>query len=71
MGGRFAFVWWISHTGAGSIAHFSAAHSITSGEAWTVALLAMALCEVCGRTVVMAARRQGLQGRPGAAPLVA
>ena len=46
MGSRFAFLVWISHGGAATIAHFSATHSITSGEAWTVALLAMAVCEV-------------------------
>jgi hypothetical protein len=64
MGSRFAFIYWVSHTGAASIAQFSAQHSITSGEAWTVALLAMAVFEVCGRTLVMAARRTQLQGQP-------
>jgi hypothetical protein len=63
MGSRFAFVYWISHSGASSIAHFSAQHSISSGEAWTVGLLAMAVFEVCGRSLVMAARRSQLQGQ--------
>jgi hypothetical protein len=58
MGSRFAFAVWIGNGGASTIARFSASHSITSGEAWTVALLAMAIFEVCGRTAVMAARRQ-------------
>jgi len=62
MGSRFAFLVWISHGGAGTVAHFSATHSITSGEAWTVALLAMAVCEVGGRSLLMAARRQRLAG---------
>jgi hypothetical protein len=61
MGSRFAFLVWIAHGGAASIATFSAQHSITSAEAWTVALLAMAVCEVSGRTLVMAARRERLQ----------
>lgn len=61
MGSRFAFIYWISHTGAASIASFSAHHSITSGEAWTVALLGMAVFEVLGRTAVLAARRSQTQ----------
>jgi hypothetical protein len=60
MGSRFAFAYWSSHGGSGSIGHFSASHSITSGEAWTVALLAMACCEVLGRTAVLANRRREL-----------
>ena len=63
MGSRFAFLIWINNGGAATIGHFSATHSITSGEAWTVALLSMAVCEVCGRTLVQALRRQHLMGR--------
>jgi hypothetical protein len=63
MGSRFAFLIWINNGGAATIGHFSAQHSITSGEAWTVALLAMAVFEVAGRTLLMAARRHQLQGR--------
>ena len=59
MGSRFAFAWWASHGGASSIATFSAAHHITSDEAWTAALLAMAVFEVVGRTLVMAYRWKG------------
>ncbi|MFZ0384556.1 MAG: hypothetical protein WAL22_02725 [Solirubrobacteraceae bacterium] len=62
MGSRFAFAVWSSHGGADSIAHFSAHHSISGGEAWTLALLAMAVFEVLGRTLVMAARRRELAG---------
>jgi hypothetical protein len=62
MGSRFAFIYWITHTGGSSIAHFSAQHAIT-GSAWAVALLAMAVCEVASRSVLMAVRRQRLQGR--------
>jgi hypothetical protein len=46
MGSRFAFLVWTSHGGAATIGQFSAQHSITSGEAWTAALLAMAVFEV-------------------------
>jgi hypothetical protein len=64
MGSRFAFLIWINNGGQATIAQFSAQHSISSGEAWTVALLAMAVFEVCGRTLLLAARRQRLHGIP-------
>jgi hypothetical protein len=60
MGSRFAFAYWSSHGGSATIGTFSAHHSITSGEAWTVALLAMAAFEVLGRTAVLAIRRREL-----------
>ena len=63
MGSRFAFLVWINNGGEGTIRHFSATHSITGGEAWTVALLAMAVFEVCGRSLVHALRREHLMGR--------
>ena len=63
MGSRFAFLIWIAHGGAATIGDFSATHSITGGEAWTVALLAMAVFEVCGRSLVQALRREHLMGR--------
>lgn len=63
MGGRFAFAYWSSHGGMSSVASFSSSHSITSGTAWTDALLAMAGMEVVGRTGVMAIRRAQLRGR--------
>jgi hypothetical protein len=56
MGSRMAFLVWISHGGSATISSFSAQHSITSGEAWTVALLGMAVAEVLGRTPVLAVR---------------
>jgi hypothetical protein len=62
MGGRFAFIFWTTHGGAATIGSFSASHAITSAESWTVALLAMAVFEVCSRTLVMAARRYHVQG---------
>jgi hypothetical protein len=63
MGSRFAFIFWITHFGMATVAHFSAAHSITSQEAWTVALLAMAVCEVASRSLSLALRRRQLQVR--------
>jgi hypothetical protein len=62
VGSRFAFIYWITHSGASSIAHVSAQHAVT-GSAWTVALLAMAVWEVVSRSVLLAVRRQRLQGR--------
>ena len=64
MGSRFAFAIWISHGGVTAIGQFSAQHSITSAEAWTAALLAMAVFEVGGRTLIQAARRRRLQTLP-------
>ena len=62
MGSRFAFLVWITHGGSPTIAHFSAQNSITSGAAWTAALLGMAVFEVLGRSLTMALRRQQLIG---------
>jgi len=45
------------------------AHQITSAEAWTAALLAMAVFEVWGRTLVLAARRHQVEQRVPAAEL--
>jgi hypothetical protein len=59
MGSRFGFSYWASHGGVSSIASFSASHHITSGEAWTAALLAMAVFEVLSRTLIMALRWKG------------
>jgi hypothetical protein len=61
MGSRFAFLVWITHGGSPAIASFSASHSITSGAAWTDALLGMAVLEVLGRSLTMALRRHQLQ----------
>lgn len=63
MGSRMAFLVWISHGGSSTITTFSAHHSLSSGEAWTVALLGMAVAEVAGRTAVIAARRRRIEGR--------
>ena len=64
MGSRMAFLVWIANGGQSTIANFSAHHSITSGEAWTVALLGMAVAEVLGRTAVLALRARRIAARP-------
>ena len=56
VGTRFAFQLYATHGGAGAISRFSAAHSITSGEAWVAALILMALGEALTRTAVVAYR---------------
>jgi hypothetical protein len=56
VGTRFAFQLYATHGGAGAIARFSAAHSITSGSAWAAALILMALGEALTRTLVVAYR---------------
>ena len=62
VGTRFAFQLYATHGGAGSIARFSAAHSITSGQAWAAALILMAIGEAFTRTAVVAYR--GYQASP-------
>jgi hypothetical protein len=59
MGSRFGFSYWASHGGVSAIGTFSASHHITSSEAWTAALLAMAVFEVLSRTLIMALRWKG------------
>jgi len=63
VGSRFAFQLYISHGGLPVVAHFSATHDITSGAAWTAALVLMALAEVvCRHAIIVfrAHRRFGL-----------
>jgi hypothetical protein len=62
MGSRFAFLIWVNNGGAATVGQFSLQHAITGGAAWTVALLGMAAFEVCGRSLVLAARRRQVQG---------
>jgi hypothetical protein len=60
VGSRFAFQLYVSHGGFPAVARFSAAHDITSGAAWTAAIVLMALAEVVCRhvTIVVRAHRQ-------------
>jgi len=64
MGSRFAFLIWVNNGGVETIGKFSLHHAITGGAAWTVALLAMAVFEVGGRSLVQAVRRQQLLSPP-------
>ncbi|WP_329457335.1 hypothetical protein [Streptomyces sp. NBC_01497] len=66
MGFRLGFAVWSSHpSGAAHVGHFSAAHDITSGQAWVVALILMAFGEVVFRlgTIVVRGRRVSLRAR--------
>ncbi len=56
VGARFAFQLYATHGGAHAIARFSASHSITSSDAWTAALVLMAIGEALLRTGVVAYR---------------
>lgn len=60
MGSRFAFLVWVTHGGASTIGSFSSAHAMTAA-AWTPALLGMAVLEVIGRSLILAARSRQLQ----------
>ena len=54
MGFRMGFsIWADNGGGAHALAVFSAGHGITSGAAWTDALMLMALFEVCSRTAIL------------------
>ncbi len=61
-GGRLAFQLYANYGGGSSIMHFSAAHGITGAEAWTAALILMALSEVVMRTAVLARRSYQVHG---------
>jgi hypothetical protein len=61
MGSRMAFSVWVANGGQGVVARFSEMHHITSGQAWTAALVLMAIGEVASRIVVLYVRsRQAL-----------
>ena len=53
--GRLVFGLYAQHGGGPAIAEFSRAHGIAFA-AWGAALILMALCEVMGRTLVLAGR---------------
>jgi len=56
IGLRMGFQEFAAHGGAGTIGRFSAAHHITSMQAWVAALILMALAEALTRTAVLAGR---------------
>jgi hypothetical protein len=66
MGCRMAFaVWAASASGAAHVASFSAAHDITSAQAWVTALIVMAFGEVIVRLAVIIIRGQRLTAAGG------
>jgi hypothetical protein len=71
MGFRMGFAIWSSYgSGVSHLTSFSAAHDITSGQAWVTALVFMAFAEVIVRLGTIIVRGQLLRdrgGRPGSA----
>jgi membrane protein CcdC involved in cytochrome C biogenesis len=66
MGFRMAFAVWSSYgSGVSHITSFSAAHDITSGQAWVAALILMAFGEVIVRLGIIIVRGQLLTARAG------
>jgi hypothetical protein len=61
MASRFAFAVWSTGGGAGAVTRFSIEHRITSAQAWTTALVLMAVGEVVARVVVLQVRRANVQ----------
>jgi hypothetical protein len=67
MGARMGFaVWAASAAGGAHVAAFSAAHDITTAQAWVTALLLMAFGEVIVRLGVIIIRARHLTARPAA-----
>src|SRR5262249_22485711 len=61
MGSRMAFSVWVANGGQDAVARFSGEHHITGGQAWTAALVLMAIGEVAARVGVLYVRsRQAL-----------
>lgn len=67
IGGRVAFAEWANGSGAQAVGTFSADHAITGADAWTAALVVMALGMVLARTVALALRAQRIQTLPARA----
>ncbi len=67
IGGRIAFAEWANGTGARAVGTFSMDHAITGADAWTAALVVMALGMVLTRTVALALRARRIQTQPDTA----
>jgi len=67
VGARMAFVFAATHGLGPAIGRFSAAHHITSAQAWAAALVMMALADVLARLAVLFARSRRLAAAPAAA----
>ena len=71
MGARMAFVF-AAYNGLGpAIGRFSAAHDITSKDAWVAALVMMALADVLTRLTVLFVRSRRLAATTAAVPVAA
>lgn len=57
---RLAFELYAENGGAASVASFSRAHEITGADAWTAALVLMAVCQALTKIVVQRVRAHGL-----------
>jgi hypothetical protein len=68
VGSRFAFQLYATHGGQGAIERFSSTHGITSAEAWTAALVLMALGEVVARVGIVAWRGYSVRQRTEVPP---
>lgn len=68
VGARIAFELYATHGGGASIVRFSAAHGITSRNAWVDSLVLMALAEVLSRTAVLGAKYRRRAPRPAPGP---
>ena len=65
MAARTGFEYSATHSGAHAIADFSRSNSITGADAWTAALLLMALAQVIVRLVTIRVRARALQSEVG------
>ncbi|HEV3174126.1 MAG TPA: hypothetical protein VGZ32_27505 [Actinocrinis sp.] len=66
MASRTGFEYAATHSGAHAIADFSRSNSITGSDAWTAALLLMALAQVIARLVTVRLRGRVHDARPAA-----
>jgi hypothetical protein len=66
VGARMAFVVAATHGLGPAIGRFSAAHHITSAQAWAAALVMMALADVLARLTVLFVRSRRLAAAPAA-----
>ncbi len=71
IGARMGFAYASDHGSGPAIARFSAAHSITSADAWVAALVMMALAEVIARLAVLRLRARQLPAASTPATAVA
>lgn len=67
IGARMAFAFASTHGAGPALLRFSAAHQITSGDAWVAALFGMALIEVTARVAVLWLRASRLPASAGRA----